>query len=90
MGIEWKDGGEKPLLKPAVCFLCGKVIPGGSRDYGFGKDEGGYWVRAHADCIMPDLPPEEALEEGSTLDNVVDELICIRELLQQLVAQGAK
>lgn len=81
--IEWKEGGDKPLAKADVCAICGEAIFAQSRDYMYGKD-GQNWVRAHRWCV----PQPKNLDE--LMEQLVDEVIVIREALEKLVAQGAK
>ena len=91
-GLNWKDGGNKPLSYAVKCAICGEQIMVPTRDYYYAKDEEtGKWVQAHAKCAIANLP-KPAGEEYK--EHLIDELMMIREALAQinetLKAQGAK
>jgi hypothetical protein len=80
--IDWKNGGDNPLLKPAVCAECGEIIASGTKDYLYGKD-GAYWVRAHTSCI-------EKKDPGAVSSELLDALYRIAEAVERIANQGAK
>ena len=46
-GLNWKDGGNKPLSYGVKCAICGEQIMVPTRDYYYAKDEEtDKWVQA--------------------------------------------
>ena len=91
-GLNWKDGGNKPLSYGVKCAICGEQIMVPTRDYYYAKDEESEkWVQAHAKCAIATLPKALANEFK---EHLIDELMMIREALAQingtLKALGAK
>ena len=93
-GLNWKDGGNKPLSYAEDCAICGEKIMVPTRDYYYAYDENKKAVRAHAACAVKALTA--AVSSGPSpeiMDHLIDELMMIREALAQinetLKAQGA-
>ena len=97
-GLNWKDGGNKPLSYAEDCAICGEKIMVPTRDYYYAYDENKKAVRAHAVCAQKALTA--AVSSGPSpevMEHLIDELMMIREQLAlmnekfaKMIEQGAK
>ena len=83
MSIDWRKS-TKPNERGTLCEICKTNIRIGEPNYCWSPNpQGPGYIRAHTACVEQQDPG--ARSTGEVLDNILDEMMMIRELFERLV-----